>query len=394
MIIFSKQGRGRVALCAVLASVAVFTAACTTTNSDSGSATESDDRGFLSEADLATLQENVKQGTAVPKFAAPGPAFDASKAKGKRVFVIPTASQLRQCDQIAKDVVMLAGKVGMTGTYFQNSGGPAGWIPGMQQATSQRYDAIVLVCGIDPNLMTPQVRAATSANIAVIDSGLGDTSNGAKSDPLVTAQTNIPNAQSMRRAMDYAILQHRKEPFTAFMVTSNEVPASLVIEKAIRDEFAKYCPKCVLKSTNVAVPDWGTKIQSAVQSALVADPNIKAVIPIYDGMTAPTAAAIRASGRTDLKMYGCYGGTPEYILQMPKGYPMATDVGPSHLWRAYAAVDQMLRVLSGAGAVPADKAMDPEKLFTIDNYQEVTSVPNDGFGAEFPTEYEKLWGLS
>jgi len=391
----SKHGRRlRGLVCAVLASVAVLSAACTTTASDNASATDSSDRGFLSEADFAALQENVKQGTAIPSFVAPGPAFDASKAKGKRVFVIPTASQLRQCDQIAKDVVMLAEKVGMTGTYFQNSGGPAGWIPGMQQAISQRYDAIVLICGIDPNLMTPQVKAATSAGIAVIDSGLGDTSNGAQSDPLVTAQTNIPNAQSIRRAVDVAILDHRQEPFTAFMITSNEVPSSVVMEKAIRDEFATYCPKCVLKSTNVAVPDWGTKIQSAVQSALVSDPDIKAVIPMYDGMSAPTAAAIRASGRTDLKMYGCYGGTPEYILQMPKGYPMATNIGPSHLWRAYAVVDQMLRVLTGAGAVPADKAQDPERLFTIDNYQEVTSVPNDGFGAEFPAEYEKLWGLS
>jgi ribose transport system substrate-binding protein len=391
----SNQGRRlRGTICAVLASVAVLSAACTTTASDDAGTTDSSDRGFLSEADFSALQENIEQGTAIPPFVAPGPAFDASKARGKRVFVIPTASQLRQCDQIAKDVVTLAGKVGMTGTYFQNSGGPAGWIPGMQQATSQRYDAIVLICGIDPNLMTPQVKAATSAGIAVIDSGLGDTSNGAQSDPLVTAQTNIPNAQSIRRAVDVAILEHRNEPFTAFMVTSNEVPSSVVMEKAIRDEFAKYCPECELKSTNVAVPDWGTKIQSAVQSALVSDPDIKAVIPMYDGMSAPTAAAIRASGRTDLKMYGCYGGTPEYILQMPKGYPMATNIGPSHLWRAYAVVDQMLRVLSGAGAVPADKAQDPERLFTIDNYQEVTSVPNDGFGAEFPAEYEKLWGLS
>jgi ribose transport system substrate-binding protein len=388
------SNHGKRLVCAALAAIAMLAAACTTSTSDTSNATGGGDRGFLSEQDFAALQENVRKGTAVPAFVAPGPAFDASKAKGKRVFVIPTASQLRQCDQIAKDVITLSQKVGMTGTYFQNSGGPAGWIPGMQQAISQHYDAIVLICGIDPNLMTPQVKAATQAGIAVVDSGLGDTSNGAQSDPLVTAQTNIPNHQSISRAMDVAILEHRKEPFTAFLVTSNEVPSSVVMEKAIRAEFAKYCPKCVLKATNVAVPEWGTKIQSAVSSALVSDPNIKAVIPIYDGMTAPTAAAIRASGRTDMKMYGCYGGTPEYILQMPKGYPMATDIGPSHLWRAYAVVDQMLRVLTGAGAVPADKAMDPERLFTMDNYQEVTSVPNDGFGTEFPTGYEKLWGLS
>lgn len=340
---------------------------------------------------LSELKKLVADAQAAPPFQAPGPAFDVSSVKGKKVMVIPTASQLPVCDQIGKDIAGLAEDVGMTGTYFQNSGGASGWIPGMQQAVSQKYDAIVLVCGIDPNLITPQVRAATDAGIAVIDSGLGDTEDGG-TDPLVTAQTNIPNAESIRRSVDVALIEHNGDPFDVFMVTSNEVPSSVVMEKAIRDEFAKYCPGCGIKSTSVAVPDWATKVQPEVNSALLANPKIKAVIPIFDGMVPPAAAAVTASGKSDVFLYGCYGGTPAYVKEMGATIPMHSDTGPTHLWRAYAAMDQTLRVLTKAGAVDPDKAMDPHRVWTLDNKDEVNG-PNDGFGTEFETEYKKLWGL-
>ena len=145
-------------------------------------------------------------------------------------------------------------------------------------------------------------------------------------------------------------------------------------------------------STDVPVPDWGTKVQSVVSSALLRNPNIKAVVPIFDGEVPPAAAAVRASGRAGVKLYGCYGGTPEYILQMGKGLPMGSDVGPTALWRAYATMDQTLRVLGGVDPVSPDKAGDPSRLFTIKNYTEA-GKPNNGFGTEFITGYEKLWGL-
>ena len=347
--------------------------------------------GGPSQEQLTELKKLVSAAQAVPTFQAPGPAFDTSSVKGKKVMVIPTASQLPVCDQIGKDIVGLAKDVGMTGTYFQNSGGAAGWIPGMQQAISQKYDAIVLVCGIDPNLITPQVRAATDAGIAVIDSGLGDTEDGG-TDPLVTAQTNIPNAESIRRSVDVALIEHNGSPFDAYMVTSNEVPSSVAMAKAVTDEFAKYCPACKLTSTSVAVPDWATKVQPAVNSALLANPKIKAVIPIFDGMVPPAAAAVTASNKSDVFLYGDYGGTPAYIKEMGKSIPMHSDTGPTHLWRAYATTDQMLRVLTKAGAVDPNKAMDPHRVWTLDNKDDVNG-PNDGFGTDFVTQYKKLWGL-
>ncbi len=106
----------------------------------------------------------------------------------------------------------------------------------------------------------------------------------------------------------------------------------------------------------------------------------------------PAAAGLKASGRGGVALYGDYGGTPQYILQMGKGLPMASDVGPTALWRAYATMDQTLRVLTGAGAVSPDKDGDPSRLFTISNYTQAGAA-NNGFGTSFVTGYDKLWGI-
>ncbi|MEP9382391.1 sugar ABC transporter substrate-binding protein [Nocardioides cheoyonin] len=395
----SSRGRWRSVTTAVAAAAAAATlAACGAVDTGSGASgsdddLDSSDTGFLSQAQYDQLSSIVDKAEAVPQFVSPGKAFDISKAKGKRLFVIPTASQLPVCQQIAESIVKLAPKVGMSGKVFDNSGGASGWIPGIQQAISQHYDAIVLVCGIDPNLIGPQLQAAKRAGIAVIDSGLTDIEKGEATNPLVTAQTNLPNMEAMRWAIDKAILDNRKEPFHAFVITSNDVPSGVDMYGALKGEFKKYCPDCKVTTTNIAVPDWATKVQSAVSSALQANPDIKAVIPIFDGEVPPAAAGIRASGRDDVFIYGAYGGTPEYVKAMGDSIPMKADVGPTQLWRAYATMDQTLRVLSGAGAVPPSKDGDPSRLWTLSNHDEVTKV-NNGFGTDFQTEYEKLWGVS
>lgn len=388
--------RARVLAGCVLAGLALAVSACSSSSSTSSSSSSSSAAGSggLSTAQVSQLETLVGQASAVPAFVAPGPAFKTSSVKGKKLFVMPTASQLPVCNQIASDIVSLGKKFGMTGTNFQNSGGPSAWIPGIQQAITQHYNAIILVCGIDPNLIKPQLQAAKNAGIAVIDSGLGDTyTSPTATSPLVTAQTNVPNGTMMQRSVDVALLANRTKPFDIFEITSNDVPDAIIMDQALRTEVSKYCPQCKIKSTNIAVPDWATKVQSAVSSALLADPAIKAVVPIFDGEVPPAAAGIKASSRTDVKLYGDYGGTPQYILQMGKGLPMASDVGPTAMWRAYATMDQTLRVLTHAGAVSPEKDGDPSRLFTINNYSQAGTA-NNGFGTAFIQGYDKLWGIS
>lgn len=333
----------------------------------------------------------------MPTFTPPGPAFNTKNLAGKKIFVMPTASQLPVCNQIANDIVSLASKFGMTGTNFQNDGGASSWIPGLNQAISQHYSAIVLVCGIDPNLIKPQLAAAKAAGIAVIDSGLGDTGapQGPNAmSPLVTAQTNIPNIPAMNASVDKGLLDNANgKPFDIFLITSNDVPDGVLMDNALEANIAKYCPSCKIKTDNIPVPDWATQVQSAVSSAVLADPNLKMVITTFDGEDPPALAGLKAAHRSDVKIYGNYGGTPAYINQMGQGVAMGDDVGPSHLWRAYATMDQVLRLLAGVPAVLPSKDEDPSRLFTPQNYSQVNGV-NDGFGTSFVTGYDKIWGIS
>ena len=137
------------------------------------------------------------------------------------------------------------------------------------------------------------------------------------------------------------------------------------MDHTIRQEVKQYCPKWATHSTNIPVPNWATNVQPAISSGIQSDPNIKAVLPIFDGEVPPAASAVTASGRSDVKLYVDYGGAPASIDDMGAGkIPMADDVGPTHLWRAYATMDEVPRVLTGAGAVPPNKDADPSRRFT------------------------------
>ena len=65
--------------------------------------------------------------------------------------------------------------------------------------------------------------------------------------------------------------------------------------EAIRAMLAE-CEDCSMTYQNVPVTDWSTRIQSVVQSSLLADSTINYVVPIYDGMSQFVEPAITLTG--------------------------------------------------------------------------------------------------
>jgi ribose transport system substrate-binding protein len=129
-----------------------------------------------------------------------------------------------------------------------------------------------------------------------------------------------------------------------------------------------------------------------VSSALLANPDITVVMASFDGaMVAPINAAIKGLKKDKtVGIYGATGGAQAYIAQMDGTTQQKTDLSSSEAWRAYAAVDQTLRVVSGAGALPPDDEADPIRLFTTKNYKEAAG-PEAGFGDAYVQGYESLW---
>src|SRR5215207_11675260 len=111
-------------------------------------------------------QANLDKHKAVPKFVAPGPAFDAkAEAGGKTLFIIPASSQVPFVSTIANHIKRIAGPIGVKVTIWQNQGQPSQWVQGMNAALAQRASAIVLLAGNDPAGLQPQIRAAKAKGI-------------------------------------------------------------------------------------------------------------------------------------------------------------------------------------------------------------------------------------
>jgi ribose transport system substrate-binding protein len=144
-----------------------------------------------------------------------------------------------------------------------------------------------------------------------------------------------------------------------------------------------------VESINVPIPDYATKLSGAVSSALVKNPNIKAVFMVFDAQTTFVVSALKAKN-TGVKTYAFGADEPAIELMADKSNPMGTDMGPSFPWMAYSGADQLFRAVAGEPVIPADKAFAPYRLFTPDNAGSATP-PDYGFGNSYVAGYRSLW---
>jgi ribose transport system substrate-binding protein len=177
------------------------------------------------------------------------------------------------------------------------------------------------------------------------------------------------------------------------VVAEDQFEGSRVIVEALQTELEANCPDCTVKVVNVPVTEWATNIQTEVQSALVADPEIDFVIPIYDAMQSFAIAGMTAAGRSDIKT-ASFNGTTAVLQLIADGDVVAATVGESADWDAHAYMDQALRILTGAE--PVVDRVTPVRLFDDTNIADAGSPPeeNVGYGDKYATRYRELWGVA
>jgi ribose transport system substrate-binding protein len=379
----------RLAIPAAAVVIGLVTAGCAPSSDDSATKAESEAGTVVSAATLDELRAELEQARAVPQFKAQGPAFSVASLAGKKILSMPVSSQLKGCDNMARQVVDIAKSVGMTdSTYFQNDGGPAAWVQGMNQAINGGYDGVALVCGIDPASLAPQMAAAKAAGIQVVDMHLADVSEPASD--LIAGQTNGEFNRAMAMGVAQSLVEANGNAVDALVITSNENPPSVGMEQTVKDEYARLCgDECGVESVNIPIPDYATKLTGAVSSALVANPDIKAVFMVFDAQTTFVISALKAS-RTGAKTYAFGADEPAIELMADPANPMGSDMGPSFPWMAYSGADQLFRVIAGEPAIAADEAFAPYRMFTPDNAGEATP-PDYGFGDSYVQGYRDLW---
>jgi ribose transport system substrate-binding protein len=341
-------------------------------------------------ASYTGAQANLTKYKAVPKFVAPGAAFDAkAKAGGKTLFVIPASSQVPFVATISNHIRRVATPIGVKVTTWQNQGQPSQWVQGMNAAVAQNASAIVLLAGNDPAGLQPQIKAAKAKGIPTIVAHLYDEKQA--SAPNVGGVVNIPYNLAGRLIADKAIVD-TKGKANALVVTINQVKSTIPMVAGIRAEFGKYCQGCKLTFTDVTIADIATKIQPNVQAALTADPGINYVIALYDSAEVPFAAAgIRAAGRVGKVKVSTFNGTPEILKMVKQGDIVTLNVGENLEWIAYAVVDQSMRIMGGLKPVKSEHV--PVRVFDASNIAQAGPKFTSGWGTSYVSGYKRLWGL-
>ena len=351
-----------------------------------GSDSSSSSATSAGSADIAGAQEQIDQFSAVPEFSAPGPTVDAAAAKGKTLAIVPASSNVPFVTTIADDMVKVGTQAGLKVSVFKNQGTPAEWAKGVSDALSKKADSIDLLAGLDPAAVSAQVTQAKAKDVPVVATHLYDVNQ--EIDPNLAAATNIPYEQAGRLLADWVITKTDGKA-NVLVTTINQVNSTVPMMAGIEDEFATRCGDgCSISKIDTTIADLG-KLQPQVQSELTSNADINYVINLYDSAQAPqTEAAIKTLKR-DLKI-ATFNGTPEILRLITPDSVIQMDVGENLEWIAYAAVDQHLRLLSGAE--PTTTPNVPIRVFDATNVAE-SSADGAGFGTAYRDEYATLWGL-
>ncbi len=329
---------------------------------------------------------------AKPVFTAPGAAFDARRcAAGKKMLSIPNSSANPFLKGIIKREVIVGEALGLKVQEWQNQGQPSQWAQGVEFAVRNKFDIINLISGVDPKTLEPQIRAAKAAGVRTMTSHFYDPSQ--PFNPLAAASLPVGFNRIGKLLADWAIMRTGGNA-QIIVIKSAEVPPTEPLMKGLRDELAALCPKCrIISEINVGVTEWATKIQPSLQSALLANPNVNFVIPIYDSMSQFVVPAIQITGRKGKVRVATFNGTP-FVLDYVRNGDVDMNIGESLDWIAHATLDGYLRALCGL-PVPKDIGV-PFYIFDAGNVKDA-GVPaqfDQGYGKDYVAGYRRLWGLA
>ncbi|MBA2528841.1 MAG: sugar ABC transporter substrate-binding protein, partial [Euzebyales bacterium] len=278
-----------------------------------------------------------------------------------------------------------------------NQGQVSQWVQGMNQAITAKPDIIVLNTAPDPRVLQPQLRAAKAAGIPVLVTHFHDDSSppppqcegcAAGVSALVSAPFYVAGAA----AANWIIADSKGDNHTLIVGANDALPSPGTVE-TVQKTFADNCgDTCRTSFVNVPIPDWNTKVQSEVQSALNRDPSINYVYVLYDAMVSGAVPAVQTTGKAGQVKVVSYNGSPFALKFIQDGDIMAMDVGEDTVGIGYTNMDQAFRMLTGMDTV---ETRTPIRIFDDSNVEEAGKPPEPGvgYGNELAEGFTELWGL-
>jgi ribose transport system substrate-binding protein len=329
-----------------------------------------------------------------PEFVAPGEPIDIKAAlKGKLLYSIPVTSANPFTEGIFASMKKLAPVIGYTFKEWANQGALAEQQNGIEQAITDGAAIVDLTGGTSPKLLGPQIADAHKAGLKVIDSHESGLSEGISQNMDATVGAPYEPAGELMAA--YTTLKSHGKAHVLIITSDEMTLASPVMTKSIRDTFAKYCPGCKISVANAPVVGWATTVPVAVRGALLADPSLDYVLPIFDPEISYVIPVLKQMAKAGTVHVVTYAGTPSALDEIAKGDYVQMDAGESNENIGMALIDLEARVLLGGKNLPVDRKI-ALRIWDSSNVKEAgtPAAYSVGYGDATQKGYYKLWGLN
>ena len=383
---------------AVITLVATGLAACgqQSTTGSSAAPVSSSNASIPASKELSHLQQVVTSAQAdASQTFSPGPAISNMAAlKGKKIMALPGTSLIPTCVQDVKVIQSIGDAAGTPVTIINTSGQVSQWESAIDLAIAQHYAAVDFICDDVPSIIGPEIEKAQSHGVKVFGYGLSMPLTQ-KNYPGLAGGTMEPIWNDYSTMIDQAFVKTGGKPFDMLVISSVGVIGNAADVAMLKAQVKQMCGSaCNVTVVDIEVPDWGTKIQSTVQTQLLNHRNIGVVYPMFSGEYSFVLPAVEASHRSVLVTGAFGGGTPQIKLQTqsPVNNIIIGDMTSDPVWAAYEFYYQTMLGLAGQPMVPLNSTTTPNILATSANAQKVLS--GAAWGDTFVNAYRQAFGLA
>jgi ribose transport system substrate-binding protein len=359
-------------------------AACGSDDDAASSGGGSSAASQTSNAAIKELQARLDAAKAMPKFAPPGPAFDASGARGKTVFYLSLDNAIPIVRVLVDSVTEAAKAAGVELVVYDGKSQPAQFNAGMEQAIARKVDCILIESVATASLERP-IKKAVAAGIKVVSL------NELEPIPDVDGSVVFDYLGAAQLEADWVIVDSGGKNINSVTWIA-PFPTHLAMRDTIQQEFTKYAPDAKVQVEQVEFGDWQTRTPSLVRSKMQRDPDINYFIPVVDGQSLFMVPALQQAGYADKVKISTFNATQGVLQLLQKENVVGADSGQDTLYAGYADIDQALRVLTDQQ--PA-QAKVPNRLFDITNINDVDlGDPLSWFDLEGTRNgFRETWGV-
>jgi ABC-type sugar transport system substrate-binding protein len=359
-----------------------------------GCSSSSDTSGSGGAATDISKFQKVADDASKPWTTWEGPTSTPTPPKNIKLAVVPCAGAIAGCTIPTEQAAKAAKSLGWSVTSYDGQGDPVKQNQVVTQAINSGADA-VLLAGIDPSQISSALKLAAQKKVPV-----GSMTQGIKPGNGIAFDVGGDYARSGVIEGSWIVADSKGK--AVVLPTNDKEFASTVaiVDAAIKT--VKECSGCSVKKTEYFVgSNIGNGLGQRIASALQRQPDVNYVIGAFDPAVADMVPAIKNAGIGNRVKIVSDVGLAQNVQFIKDGNVQAADVVYDNEYTGYAAVDQMIRVLTGNDLWKSPGVTDerflysenvPQHLITKDNVGD----PQKQWVSDVKTveHYGKLWGVT